>query len=295
MDHKPEAITVPIDPWSDRVVIAAIVKREEDFIEEWIAYHRILGIDHFLLYDNDPRRPLHSLLARYKQFVTVIDWVDGGEALTGINPQTKAYEHALTQTDSEWMAFIDIDEFIVLRRHVSIHEFLAEFVDAEAVVLTWHVFGHNGYYDNPAGLITEALTRRRSESGRQVKSIVRRKAVINVRNAHRCTVHNPMAVFDANHRYYTRAAYDGKTEVANINHYYCRSFVNWMGRIERGRVTYSGSTYRPGDRWKHEEQACLRQFVLITKDFNELVDEYLTKYSKDIITWLDNNRRDPVR
>ena len=37
-----------------------------------------------------------------------------------------------------------------------------EFDGAGAVALTWHVFGHNGYFENPTDLITASLTRRKA-------------------------------------------------------------------------------------------------------------------------------------
>jgi hypothetical protein len=40
----------------DTVCLAAILKEEDSFVEEWVAYHRLLGVDHFYLYDNDPRQ-----------------------------------------------------------------------------------------------------------------------------------------------------------------------------------------------------------------------------------------------
>ncbi len=40
----------------------------------WLVYHRLLGVNHFFLYDNDSKLPLRSLLRAYESFVTVIDW-----------------------------------------------------------------------------------------------------------------------------------------------------------------------------------------------------------------------------
>ncbi len=34
------------------VVIVCIVKDEADYLEEWLAYHVALGVDHFVIYDN---------------------------------------------------------------------------------------------------------------------------------------------------------------------------------------------------------------------------------------------------
>jgi hypothetical protein len=60
---------------ADTVCLAAILKDEDPFVEEWVAYHRLLGVDHFHLYDNDPRQPLSEILALHRDYVTVRTWL----------------------------------------------------------------------------------------------------------------------------------------------------------------------------------------------------------------------------
>ena len=61
---------------ADTVCVAAILKDEDSFVEEWVAYHRLLGVDHFYLYDNDPRQPLSDILALHRDYVTVRSLAD---------------------------------------------------------------------------------------------------------------------------------------------------------------------------------------------------------------------------
>jgi hypothetical protein len=272
------------------ICVVAIVKGEDPFIDEWIAYHRMIGVDHFFLYDNDPEGPLKHLLKGYADFVTVIDWPGEYEEIPGRNKQTKAYENSLHRIKHKWVAFIDGDEFIVLRRHANLQEFIDEFEDVGAVLLTWHLFGHNGHYTNPKGLITASLTRRRSTPGRMTKSINKVKAISSIESAHLCNLKAGYTMVDANKRPYSADPYPGKTEVAHINHYMCRSFRNWMNRIERGEAAFSKENYpkEKDHRWRFEREWCLRKFVEITKDANELVDEYMLKYSEPIQAFLNH-------
>jgi hypothetical protein len=83
---------------------------------------------------------------------------------------------------------------------------------------SWHVFGHNGYFHNPRGLITASLTRRRACLSRQGKSINRLSAVEAIPSAHLCTLKAGFAAYDANHRIYSPDIYEGKTDAAHINH-----------------------------------------------------------------------------
>ena len=156
-----------LPPAGDTVCVGAILKDEDAFVEEWVAYHRILGVDHFYLYDNDPRQPLSEILARHGDYVTVRPWLIGHDdpSYPGRTKQIKAYTHCLENGAGryDWVAFIDCDEFIALEEHRDLKAFLAEFEGHDSIALNWHVFGHNGYYDDPPGLVIECLTRRMKE------------------------------------------------------------------------------------------------------------------------------------
>ena len=271
---------------SEYLAVAAIVKAEDPFLDEWIAYHRLMGVDYFILYDDDPRQNLSMLTARHRAYVTVFSKAEFDNNSDGRNRQTRAYEHSLKQTGCRWIAFIDVDEFIVMRKHSTIVEFLHEFEDAEAVALTWNMFGHNGYFENPPGLVTELHTRRQAQPGNMRKLIVKRESVVSVRGAHVCQMKCRHSILDENHKLSTREQYPGKTDIAHINHYFCRSFENWMARVQRGSVAYSPEFYPPSEAWKYDELQCLKKFVSYTKTSNELVDEFMLRYSDSIRSYL---------
>src|ERR1044071_7462218 len=126
-----------------KTCIVAIASDEEAFLDEWLCYHKLIGFEHFFLYDDDPKLPLQTRLNNY-DFVTVVPWYGRHTALTGRNRQTKAYNNAIKVISKsfDWVAFIDIDEFFVFKRHTSVSQFLQEFSMAGQVSLNWHVFGH---------------------------------------------------------------------------------------------------------------------------------------------------------
>jgi hypothetical protein len=267
------------------VGVVAILKCEYQFVEEWLCYHRLLGVESFVLYDDDPEQRLRSLLSHHSSYVTVFDHADGFDAGQGRDRQTKAYEHAIRHMNCDWLAFIDGDEFIVLRKHENIADFVGTFEEAEAIVLTWHMFGHNGYYDDPPSVLS-CLVRRKAEPGRMMKSIVRRTSIQQVKSAHRVRTTNPRATYDANNRNYADVIYPGKTDVAHINHYFCRSYKTWMKRLYRGCLSYSDDSYPTSEAWRYEEEACLRMFVEISVDHNQVIDEYMRRYEQRIREYL---------
>lgn len=269
----------------EKVCIVAILKGEEAFLDEWLVYHRMTGIDHFYLYDDDPLFPLEPFLQPYREFVTVLNWHGMDATMEGLMNQTKAYLHAVHHFayQYDWVMFLDGDEFIVLRKHESVHEFLAGFNSkCSAVTLNLHEFGHNGYYEDPSGLITASLTRRKLKPHKLGKTFNRPDAIADILSPHRCILKHGRWL-DANHRPVNNLLYEGLTDVACVNHYQCRSFLNWMSRAKRGDVNFKNEQSPQEHLWRLTEESCLRQFVtIITKDMNEFVDESMLKFKEEL-------------
>lgn len=268
----------------ETVCLAAILKYEEPFLDEWIVYHWMLGIDHFYLYDDNPDFPLRDFLKPYKEFVTVVNWYKSSPDGKREN-QFFAYRHALKNYcfSYDWVVFIDGDEFITLRKHEDIKSFLKDYADYSAVSLDWHVFGHNGYFENPEGFITSSLTRRMYLPGRDVKTFSRPQAIETINSPHFFRYKNGHLHVDVNKRIFQEKKYPGRTDIANINHYMCRSFKNWMNRVNRGDSLFITKDYPDIHKWRFSEEECLKEFVgNIALYCNEYVDDYMLKYKEEI-------------
>ena len=133
-----------------------ICKDEEDYIDEWIRYHVLAGVRHFYIYDNDysSGNTAAKALAHNRGGVAVIvnPWklkASAGEC--AVSPQQAAYAHAALCYGHmhRWMAFIDIDEFIVPRQHATIIEALAHLKRHSNISLPWSQFGHCGHETKP--------------------------------------------------------------------------------------------------------------------------------------------------
>ena len=85
------------------LAICAIVKNEHDYLLEWMAYHRLVGVDHFLIYNNsgDNDDGTTNLLSKLHQsgVAEVVAWPDREEWClpTGVylRPQLPAYYDGL--------------------------------------------------------------------------------------------------------------------------------------------------------------------------------------------------------
>ena len=136
------------------VSICAIFRDEGYYLKEWIEFHKIIGIEHFYLYNNFSQDNYLEVLAPYIQAgeVTLIDWpVPQG--------QMSAYQDCFNKfrDETNWFAFIDIDEFIVPNKTDTIGDFLKPFeLKRPAVLLYWRHFGASGLISRDInGLVVE--------------------------------------------------------------------------------------------------------------------------------------------
>jgi hypothetical protein len=205
----------------------------------------------------------------------------------------KAYANCLEFARGKygWIGFIDGDEFIALEKHENLKAFLADFEDYDSVALNWHVYGHNGYYEDPPGLVIELLTRRMKEPRALPKSLSRPDAIASIENAHVCNLKPSRKCVDANKRPYREELYPGKTQIAHINHYQCRSFTNWMRKPERGEAgTFPEDS---PNAWRFTQQGCLRQFVSqIALNRNEHVDTSMWRHVEPVKQYLTRLRNE---
>ncbi len=178
------------------LAICAIFKDEASWLKEWITYHhKVLGVQHFYLYNNDSSDNYAEVLRSFIQqgIVELIDWSsnDPSHHMVGhenlISAQLGAYNDCLKSRalgKAKWVAMIDIDEYIVPAKGIkSFYGILrkAEKRRKGTIRLFWRVFGTSDIETlKPGELLIEKLLWRSQDAhpwNRHVKSIHRPEAV----------------------------------------------------------------------------------------------------------------------
>lgn len=263
------------------ICIVAVARDECWFLDEWIAYHRMLGVGHFLIYDDDPKTSLHRFLEPYNSFVTVIDWYGRTSPSHLIDRRCAAYINALPQVKDrfDWVAFLNVDEFLVLEKERDLPEFLSRCGNCSQVSFSRYLFGHNGCYDDPTDLVISSLTRRMSTPSKTIRSIVKPSTVTAIHSASACELNFGARHIDANGNAFSSAMYPGKTHRAHINHYVCRSYQRWMSKPHRGFVTDQLQKRKPSESWKYSADGCLYEFIRkVAHRYNEVEDMSLSPF-----------------
>lgn len=130
-----------------QVSVVSMFKNEASYLKEWVEYHKLVGVEHFWLYDNQSTDSSREILRPYVEqgLVEVIDWPTASYG-NWIVAQVQAFRNGIerAQGKSKWVAVIDIDEFILPMKEKTIIECLDKhFVGTCAVYVNWRNFGTN--------------------------------------------------------------------------------------------------------------------------------------------------------
>lgn len=144
-----------------RALLVLTVKNEGAFLVDWLAHHRACGFDHVLAFSNDCADGTDDMLDRLAEMGGLTHVRNRGPWPEG--PQwaaLKAADRHPALRQADWVLFADIDEYVNI--HVGarrLPDLLAALPEADAIALTWRLFGNAGvvaYEDRP---VTEVFTR----------------------------------------------------------------------------------------------------------------------------------------
>lgn len=127
------------------LTICAVFKNEAQYLDEWLTFHSNLGVERFVLFDDESNDHFQEVLEPWVRAKRVEVWPAKGRK------QLKLYNVCLRKErfKSRWLGFIDIDEFLWTPSHKSIPEALNMFASASAIMIGWRLFGSSGHKKPP--------------------------------------------------------------------------------------------------------------------------------------------------
>ena len=231
------------------LVLTCVAKREQRYLEEWIEYGRLIGVDHFYIYLNecDIGEPSRGILEPFERrgWVTIIPWCISSFL------QIPAYNDAMMRFGNQttWMGFFDVDEFLtpqggVISGREPVTTLLPQFEVHGGLYVHWLLFGPNGHIGAPNASSLVAYTSRlrkekRSSSGvhHSGKSIVRTGTAVFTNSVHFPSFQKPYLRVDTEHREVPKGVYRPRQTthaLLALNHYHSRSRDEYVGKIMRG-------------------------------------------------------------
>lgn len=224
------------------ISLIAIAKNEEAHVVEWISHHLMIGFDNIVIYDNGSTDATGKLIERIslKFPVIRIPWISPDN----LSPQRSAYSDALKNSRSNWVAFFDLDEMLVLdRKYRTIGDFVNNFPDdVSAIGFNWLTLGSGGVQKKGYGLMRNAFrtgAERNWGNNRHIKTIAKTRC-IEAMYIHHCDLKEGRYVHP-NGLDLTMTVKKGMSDsvdhsVAQLNHYQVRSIEDFWEKMRRGRA-----------------------------------------------------------
>jgi hypothetical protein len=219
-----------------KIALVTLAHKDELYIQEWIDYNLKLGFDDIHIFQNNWRWENPS----YNNNVHLHEY-DGNsyksdEPIWVRNIQAKCFtEFAKKYCDEyEWVAFFDIDEFLVLKKTNDVKEFIKNYEAHDCLIINWAMFGDNGLktFSEEDTSQLKRFTKRKESLHLQFKSICKPKPDFE-HQVHWTTGEWVDTKFIRGNSPFNHNASD---EIAQLNHYYLRTYPEFLIKRERGGV-----------------------------------------------------------
>lgn len=227
-----------------QTAIVAIFKGEDRYLKEWIEFHRIVGVEHFFLYDNGDSEESRQILKPYIQdgVVTYTPFPELNEKLlrnrygkknfSRLSMQNLAYGNCVLNYSKyyKWLIKIDIDEFLYpLEPYNSIGE-VFDILDGKNIkgfAFKASRFGPSGKIEKSDLPVIETFTKRYSEYDRNWKVAGKSISLDKKIGFHGC--HKYSYKFSIS----KKEVDDKRTEkYLHLNHYYIKSKEEYLEKID---------------------------------------------------------------
>jgi len=235
--------------------ICAVQKWGLLYIDEWIDYHIALGFQTIFIYDNSDDFELKDWFSKKypngTDRVKIFHWPGLGQQMPSYN---KCIRDIQQQQSHSWIAFIDIDEFLVIK-DTSKYPFIMDLLNSipryvGGLAVTWQMFDWNNqtrYEAQPLSLRFNRFTK-----NLHVKTVARTNRLRDkMENAHYVEyVNKTFKTVDTNGDI-VEGPFNERmpTNVLAVNHFAHKSLEEYKLRCVRGRadmnIIQNAQTYLP--------------------------------------------------
>lgn len=286
-----------------RFLAVLTVRNEAAFLLEWLAHHQAVGFTDFLVFSNDCQDGTDVMLDRLAETGVVTHirndgpYDKGGIQFTAL----KRADRLDIVKAADWILPLDVDEFVNIHAGDGrLPDLLAALPDADAITLTWRLFGNADeirYADTP---VTRTFTRCAPVvmywpwRSAMFKTLYRNSGIYRKLGVHRPRNPDPDRVdtarwFDGEGReleaqFRTRRIFSpyGRSnyKLAQLNHYPLGAMESYVLKADRGRAVHSDQML-DADYW-------------IERNFSTDEDRSILRIADAAQPRLDQFKADPV-
>mmetsp|Transcript_13275 Transcript_13275/g.36676 ORF Transcript_13275/g.36676 Transcript_13275/m.36676 type:complete len:331 (+) Transcript_13275:63-1055(+) len=186
--RETDGVYAPPDSVKYTLAVVSVFRDEDLYLQEWVEFHLCAGVQHFYLYDHrsqDPDAARRALEPYIRAGLVTLDAALESE----VDQRGRVLHHAQLRTfmaavrsygaEAEWMAFIDLDEFLyadgpivmvqpdgstVAEYEPRLPQVLEGFREFGGVVVHWVLYGGAGHRALPQGLVIDNYPLRQAET-----------------------------------------------------------------------------------------------------------------------------------
>lgn len=223
--------------------ICAIIKNEHRYLGEWLSYHFELGVDEIHLFEDIGSDSHQDITGDFSDvvlsgFPIIKDGISLEVESNGVVRQYLLYNWFIDnyREEFDWVAFIDIDEYIFLNDSETLESILSKYNDYPGLVMSWKQIGASGHIVRPKGSIVSNYTEQsqglKIDVGWNYKSFFNMKVGSKMFNPHSAI---GGVKVDLSKEY----SLEDFSSVW-INHYFTKSWEDWTERFKvRGDLAHN--------------------------------------------------------
>lgn len=223
------------------LAMCAIAKNEGRYLQEWIEYHKMQGVDKFYIYDNESDDNTQEVLQPYID-TGLVEYI----FFPGKKMQLRAYKDCVRKHkyDARYIAFIDIDEFIVPIKHKTLPDYLHSLGKFSGVQINWIVYGSGGAKKHTGGFVIERFRDHSFPNhtlNHHIKTIANPRRILGFFSAHRPVLLGIYINSDGNRVFKSFWKRPPVTNQIQVNHYAIKSYEEFLEKRSRGRARFNRS------------------------------------------------------
>ncbi|MFK7967654.1 MAG: glycosyltransferase family 92 protein [Rickettsiaceae bacterium] len=271
--------------------LVAFLQNEARFLKEWIEFHRLMGVEHFYLYNHLSNDNYMEVIEPYIKdgIVELKQVTEKPKDIKEWNRlQTRIYTdaaHALKNV-TEWLVVIDTDEFLFPLKEKNLVELLKKYDAYASLSINWKIFG-SGALEKvmPDKLMVESLLMSSNQKDLHVKTIVKPRYVKDFDSPHFAHLFLGYSQVTENFEYFKGPFLPEESRNhIRINHYWARDWEFFkLNKLARVHIIARGLS-------DDGQKAKIDALIKFNRDASIIYDDSIVAYVKALRARIEKNQ-----
>lgn len=268
------------------IALVAVFRNEDRFLREWIEFYRLMGVEHFYLYNHLSTDNYQEVLAPYiKEGIVELYNVtsEPKNTIEWNQLQTSIYNNTARQTRDlvEWLIIVDTDEFLFPVKDKDLKTLLKKYDQYASLSVNWKMFGTANVKHIPDNkLLIETLTMSNESTDLHVKTIVKPRFVETIGNPHYAILKPGYAQVTESFEYFIGPFIPHESKnIVRINHYWSRDYDFFEStKLARVHIMTKNSKENANDMTAKEKNLKIKALIQNDQAISQKYDDSILRF-----------------